>query len=267
MGALMRARRAIVVGDPQQIEPVVPLPDVLTAAVMREFASDPDRFSAPSASVQTLADDASDHCAVFQTAAGSRSVGAPLLVHRRCSSPMFDISNRIAYGGLMVQAKAPQPSAIKDALGPSRWINVRGSAREKFSPEEGEEALRLLQSLKDRGVAPDVYVISPFVAVQDGLRQLINANGILNGWTDDPRAWAWERIGTVHTVQGREAEAVILVLGAPLPAQSGARQWAGRLPNLLNVAATRAKEAIYVIGNREHWEGAGHFGVLSKNMP
>lgn len=267
VGALMRARRAIVVGDPQQIEPVVPLPDVLTAAVMRAFVADPDRFSAPSASVQTLADDASDHCAVFQTAAGSRSVGAPLLVHRRCSSPMFEISNRIAYGGLMVQAKAPQPSAIKDALGPSRWIDVRGNAREKFSPEEGEQVLRLLQSLKDRGVAPDVYVVSPFVAVQDGLRQFVNANGILNGWVDDPRAWVWERIGTVHTVQGREAEAVIVVLGAPLSAQSGARQWAGRLPNLLNVAATRAKEAIYVVGNREHWEGAGHFGVLSMHLP
>ena len=266
VGALMRARRALVVGDPQQIEPVVPLPDVLTAAVMRAYSVDPDRFSAPSASVQTLADDSSDHCAVFQTAAGSRSVGAPLLVHRRCSSPMFEVSNRIAYGGLMVQAKVPQPSAIKDTVGPSRWMDVRGSARDKFSPEEGEQVLHLLQLLKDRGVTPDVYVVSPFVAVQDGLRQFINASGLLHGWVGDPRAWIWERIGTVHTVQGREAEAVILVLGAPLLAQSGARQWAGRLPNLLNVAATRAKEAIYVVGNREHWESAGHFDVLSKHL-
>ena len=266
VGALLRAQRAIVVGDPQQIEPVVPLPDILTAAVMREYGADPDRFSAPSASVQTLADDASDHCAVFQTAAGSRSVGAPLLVHRRCSSPMFDVSNQIAYGGQMVQAKASQPSAIKDALGPSRWIDVRGSATEKFSPEEAEQVLRLLQTLKDRGVAPDVYLVSPFVAVQDGLRQFVNASGLLNGWVDDPRAWIKERIGTVHTVQGREAEAVVVVLGAPLLVQSGARQWAGRLPNLLNVAATRAKEAIYIVGNREQWEGAGHFGVLSKHL-
>lgn len=267
VGAFLRAQRAVVVGDPQQIEPVVPLPDILTAAIMREFAVDPDRFSAPSASVQTLADDASDHCAVFQTAAGSRTVGAPLLVHRRCNSPMFDISNRIAYGGLMVQAKIPRPSAIRDALGPSRWIEVYGSAREKFCPEEGEQVLQLLQTLKNLGVIPDVYIVSPFVAVQDGLRQFVLATGILDAWVSDPRAWAWERIGTVHTVQGREAEAVIVVLGAPLPAQEGARQWAGRLPNLLNVAATRAKEAIYVVGNRKLWEGAGSFAMLSKYLP
>ena len=52
-------------------------------------------------------------------------------------------------------------------------------------------------------------------------------------------------------VQGREAEAVIFVLGAPLAQQRGARGWAGGQPNLLNVAITRAQERLYVIGNRK----------------
>ena len=52
----------------------------------------------------------------------------------------------------------------------------------------------------------------------------------------------YERVGTIHTVQGREAEAVIFVLGAPNADQTGARAWAGKEPNLLNVAVTRAKE-------------------------
>ncbi len=266
VGAMMRCKRSVVVGDPQQIEPVVPLPDVLTAAVMREFNADADRFAAPAASVQTLADEASDHCATFLTVSGSRRVGAPLLVHRRCASPMFDVSNKIAYGGLMVQSKQPGESAIRDVLGPSRWIDVRGTARDKYCPEEGEQLLALLHSLRRAGVAPDLYVVTPFVAVQDGLRHLVSADGVLTGWTPDASAWPWERIGTVHTVQGREAEAVILVLGAPLPAQNGARQWAGGLPNLLNVAVTRAKEAVYVVGNRELWSAAGHFGVLDEQL-
>ncbi|WP_245498053.1 hypothetical protein [Rhizobium ruizarguesonis] len=66
----------------------------------------------------------------------------------------------------------------------------------------------------------------------------------------------------MHTVQGREAEAVFFVLGAPDPAQRGARAWAGGKPNLLNVATTRAKEALYVIGNRELWKSAGVFQSL-----
>jgi len=78
----------------------------------------------------------------------------------------------------------------------------------------------------------------------------------------EPHAWTRERIGTVHTVQGREAEAVIFVLGAPNPEQRGARGWAGGRPNLLNVAATRAQEAFYVVGNRELWKNAGVFQSL-----
>jgi hypothetical protein len=64
--------------------------------------------------------------------------------------------------------------------------------------------------------------VTPFVVVQDNLRSIIRNSGVLDGWTDDPWGWTRERIGTVHTVQGREAEAVIFVLGAPSSHQSGA---------------------------------------------
>jgi len=74
------------------------------------------------------------------------------------------------------------------------------------------------------------------------------------------------RIGTVHTVQGREAEVVIFILGAPDPEQNGARDWAGKTPNLLNVAATRAKETLYVVGNRGLWQRAGLFRDLADWM-
>ncbi|WP_237717336.1 DEAD/DEAH box helicase [Xanthomonas phaseoli] len=266
VGALLRCQRAVVVGDPQQVEPVVPLPDVLTAAVLREFDADPDKFGAPNASVQTLADEAGDYCATFDTAGGFRTVGSPLLVHRRCASPMFDISNTIAYGGLMVQAKPPKGSSIRDVLGASHWIDVIGSARDKFSPDEGQQLLLLLKTLRNNAILPDLYVVTPFVAVQDGLREMVKQDGVLQGWVDNASKWPSERIGTVHTVQGREAEVVIIVLGAPDPSQNGARQWAGATPNLLNVAVTRAKEAVYVIGNRSLWSGAGKFSALDLKL-
>jgi superfamily I DNA and/or RNA helicase len=68
-------------------------------------------------------------------------------------------------------------------------------------------------------------------------------------------------------VQGREAEAIILVLGATAPGQTGARNWAGWPPNLLNVTVTRAQEVLYVIGNRGHWRQAGCFAHLDTVMP
>jgi superfamily I DNA and/or RNA helicase len=71
----------------------------------------------------------------------------------------------------------------------------------------------------------------------------------------------------VHVVQGREAEAVIFVLGASAAQQAGARNWAGGRPNLLNVAVTRAKEVLYVVGNRPLWRESGLVRELDARMP
>ncbi len=58
-----------------------------------------------------------------------------------------------------------------------------------------------------------------------------------------------------------------MVLGAPLDSSSGARRWAGGSPNLLNVALTRAKRRLYVIGSHKAWKSAGHFRFLATSLP
>ncbi len=262
IGAIMRTRRAVVVGDPMQVEPVIVLPDSLTHQICLRFAVDPDRFNAPKTSVQTLADEATPYFAEFIGKFGSRFIGLPLLVHRRCEEPMFGISNSVAYQGLMVHARTTEDSPIRNVLGSSRWIDIRGKGIDKWCPEEGDKVMDMLRLLRNANIEPDLYIITPFTAVVQNLRILIHDSQIM----DDPK-WLSEHIGTVHTVQGREAQGVILVLGAPLVAQSGAREWAGKTPNLLNVAVTRANQVIYVIGNRELWEDAGYFRELSDRLP
>ncbi|MHB9435008.1 DEAD/DEAH box helicase [Mesorhizobium sp. L2C089B000] len=267
VGALIRTKRAVVVGDPIQIEPVVVLPDQLTEAMCHQFGVDPLIYCPPGAPSQTLADSATEYYGTFETKFGTREVGVPLLVHRRCEEPMFSISNSIAYENLMVQAKTAKTSAIRDVLGPSCWIDVEGRGQEKWCPQEGEMLLGMLRQLRQQGVVPDFYIVTPFVVVQDRIREMLRSSGLLDEWVENPFAWVYERVGTVHTVQGREAEAVFFVLGAPNAEQRGARGWAGGRPNLLNVAVTRAKEAVYIIGNRTLWKSAGVFQSLDKLMP
>ena len=263
LGALMRTKRAVIVGDPTQIEPVVTLPDPLTAMICKTFSIDSALYNAPSASVQTLADRATPYFASFETLSGTREVGVPLLVHRRCADPMFSVSNKIAYENFMVQAKTPKPSAIGDILGDSHWVDIQSQSHDKWSEKEGAAVMTLLCTLKAAGCAPDLYIVTPFLVVQQKMRKHLHESGILTGWVDNPWRWINEHVGTVHTVQGREAEAVIFVLGAPNGQQTGARNWAGYNPNLLNVAITRAQEVLYVVGNKEHWKQAGCFQYLS----
>jgi hypothetical protein len=269
VGATLRCQRVVVVGDPAQLEPVVELPDQLTQAICREFGIDHERWAAPVASVQTLADESCACQSEFHLQRGSRTIGVPLLVHRRCSEPMFGISNAIAYAGEMVSLKPPRPSRIMEVLGESCWFDVAGDTEDKWCPQEGKVLVELLKRLADNGVAPDFYVLSPFVIVAGRLREVIKESSVWTKWKEEDDLWPWlyERVGTVHTAQGREAEAVFLVLGAPAPNQSGARNWAGCRPNLLNVAVTRAKEALYVIGNRRLWKEAGVFAELDRRLP
>ncbi len=266
VGAIMRSKRAVVVGDPLQIEPIVTLPNTLTEEICAYFGVKARTYNAPEASVQTLADAASPYCARFPIGSGHRDVGSPLLVHRRCDSPMFEISNEIAYSNLMVQAKAPNRDALP--LGASCWIDVVGTpGPDKWCAEEGDKLIELLQTLRNSGTSADVYVVTPFVIVQDNLREELKRSGVLDGWVGAPYRWTYEHVGTVHTVQGREAATVFLVLGAQGTSQNGARAWAGGRPNLVNVAVTRAKSSLYVIGNRQLWREVGVFKTLDRYLP
>lgn len=60
-------------------------------------------------------------------------------------------------------------------------------------------------------------------------------------------------------MQGKEADMIILILGG---SSDGARNWVAAKPNLINVALTRAKIAIYIIGNKEKYTQLKYFEHL-----
>jgi len=265
-GAIWRSQRVIGIGDPMQVPPVVVMPQRLIDAIMGEYGVDPEAWAAPRNSVQSLADRASWFGTTLLHEEGDLWVGSPLRVHRRCEEPMFRISNRIAYDGLMVQATPPSHSEIGEVLGDSGWFDIEGSEPGHWSPAEGELSARLLASVMEYGPSdPDMFFITPFRIVRAQLRRRLHR--VLAQRSDlVPWRWVQDNVGTIHTFQGREAEAVVLVLGAPGSPAAGARRWAGGTPNLLNVAVSRAKLRLYVIGSRRSWRDAGVFRVLAANL-
>ncbi len=270
VGALMRAKKAIIVGDPLQIPPVTTLPERLVLEVAKYFGVSTMDWLAPEASVQTVADEASRLQAEFRANVGVRKVGLPLLVHRRCQEPMFGISNRIAYDGQMVPAAGKvAPGAIALTLGQSAWLNVDGTANTKWCAAEGEIVVQLLKQLAREGVKqPDVYVITPFRIVAQELRcRLGTEHELFQHFEVDPQQWLKDRVGTIHTFQGKEAEAVIAVLGAPMASQQGARRWACATPNIINVMVSRAKQSLYVVGSRAAWSSVGHGKSVAAFLP
>jgi len=266
LGAIWRARRAVVVGDPFQVEPVMTM-DRNADAKLAARRGAPDRHRATLASAQTLADAANPFGAWARLRVGRPVwVGCPLKVHRRCVEPMFGISNRLAYAGGMVLARGKMAeedelTKLRPLLGESRWFDVAGKqgGPKHFIREQAEVVLRLVQAYAERGFAgedglPALFVVSPFRSMADGLRKALCADLETRGHASKAvGAWGTASVGTVHTFQGKEKETVILALGG---ATDGAIEWACSTPNILNVAVTRAQRRLYVVGDRTRWMAA-----------
>lgn len=270
IGAILRSKRVISVGDPLQIEPIVSLSPSLIDGISKHMGVDPHQWTAPDASVQTVSDKANEYGTTIPRDLSEIRIGTPLLVHRRCENPMFLISNKLAYNGLMVHATAPSESKITEVLGIKyAWFDIKGCAEEKWCPEEGECVSKLfLKVCEQNANNPDIFVITPFRHVAFRMRQRMNQEIELmkNYGVKDPNSLIANSIGTVHTFQGKEAKAVILLLGAPSPSQSGARVWATSKVNILNVAVSRAKQNFYVVGNKELWGSLGNMKTVSRYL-
>ena len=93
VGALWRAKRALVVGDPKQIEPVVTIPKEVSALLRRQYGDIDHQFDASTRSVQSVSDRRNRLGAYIGGKERGIWVGCPLRVHRRCNDPMFSISN------------------------------------------------------------------------------------------------------------------------------------------------------------------------------
>lgn len=275
VGALWRARRAVVVGDPLQIEPVFTVPIKLIEALSRSSELPSDSDVAPHrVSVQNLADAANSLGAWIGSGQDVQWIGSPLRVHRRCVDPMFTIANEIAYAGKMIffdptdpQKRRPPKDSLD--LGNSAWVHAPGAANNKQAVSTQIELVhQALVALYQRtGMLPSIYIISPFKRIKDELIGRIskaeNWSALASAGVEPPKKsklqeWCKARIGTVHTFQGREESIVWMVLGCDARTQTAAN-WAAYKPNLLNVALTRSKHRFFMIGDARLWGGLRHF--------
>ena len=265
VGAMWHAKRVIAVGDPLQLQPAVTLPERAREALAEAYGVDQE-WLAPAASVQTLVDRASDVGTSLPRDGGRMWVGIPLRVHRRCDDPMFSLCNDLAYNGLMVSQVRREASDAEDPFGldasgrprirPSAWADEK--ATEAGTHLQSNQIARLdkaLAYLTRRGVAPEqIIAVSPFRQVAQHL-ELMSHRTRYHGM----------RAGDIRAVQDDQADVVLLVLGGDPHLEEATARAAASL-NLVNVAASRARRRLYVIGDRDAWARYPYFRKLAEAL-
>jgi len=268
LGALWRTRKAIIVGDPLQVEPIMTTP----LELCKRFAEDndlPSIYRAPELSVQILADAQNPFGGLRKIGDEELWLGCPLVVHRRCTEPMFSIANQVAYENRMFCKTTPPTAGKPFLLERSTWFNVPGEeigGKNHTVPAQIDLVAQLLEKAATQfDSLPNLYIITPFITVKHALEQKLRPllkRLLPDIDKDETNKWLEENCGTIHTFQGKEADEVLLVLGCDTQKGISAARWVGRKPNIINVAISRAKYRVGVIGAYDLWNRIPYVQVV-----
>jgi hypothetical protein len=218
-GVLLRARRAVVVGDPHQLRHVSFVSDEEVGRALKEH--DLTRWAARLDVRRT---------SILDLAAGTAPV-VWLDEHHRSVPHLIEFSARRFYDGrLHVATRHPANEAA----------DVIQVERPAAGADEVETALAVVDRLAAAGRS-DIAVISPFRDVADAAQAAVLARYDL----DDVERLGL-RVGTVHAFQGGEADHVVLVLGLAADDPAGRRRFVEDA-NLFNVMVTRARRSCVVV--------------------
>lgn len=255
--AFALAKKAILVGDVFQIEPVWSISDVYSRinliknGVVRRGDDEKLRFleengfASSSGSIMKLAQKSCSFCV-------GNERGAFLAEHRRCLNPIARYCNDYVYAGKL-QLKVGERCKYDTGLPPKGYVHVNGvsKAGETGSRFNMAEAAAIVAWLKMKGaelkkiyqkpIAEIVAVVTPFKAQELKLRSLL-------GEGPDAEEYKKMIIGTVHALQGAECP-VVIFSSVNSPEDRSYFMERDNKYNLLNVAVSRAKHAFLVFGN------------------
>lgn len=262
------AKRAIVVGDIKQIEPIWNIPSKvdegnlvknnLLESSKKQMMLDnfeTDGVLACNGSIMKMAQRA---CHYKEDDVVEK--GLLLREHRRCYDEIIGYCNILAYDGQLKPMKgAKKPHSLFPAM---HLIHVSGNStvsnKDRFNESEVEAIARFLVENKiaieketKSNVEDEVGIITPFVGQKHLLKIALKERGF-----DVTRM----KIGTVHALQG--AERSIVIFSSVYGEGDVGTMFFDRdnKPNMLNVAVSRAKDSFLIFGNEKIFDA-------SKNTP
>ena len=108
-----------------QVEPVLTVPKELVKRFADEY-NIPEYYRIPEISVQMLADQMNEYGGYRNINGEQIWLGCPLVVHRRCINPMFNISNQIAYENKMFLKSIGPKEDTRFVIDYSVWFDIKG---------------------------------------------------------------------------------------------------------------------------------------------
>lgn len=220
---IIRGGKLMLVGDPQQLNPVILL-DELTNQKLRRRYHVADEYDYRKNSI-------------YKTYLACDAVSDEVLLrnHYRCNKEIIGFNNKKYYNSkLKICTKSEERN-------PLVYLNVKSGETQlkNTSPAEVEQITEYAQMNKNKSIA----VITPFVNQKMLIEKAMKENHLDN-----------LVCGTVHAFQGDEKDVVLFSTALSERTHEGTYQWLKSNKELINVATSRAKDKLVLLADDEQLE-------------
>jgi DNA-directed RNA polymerase subunit L len=217
---VIRGRNLMLVGDPQQLSPVILLNPVDNAKLRKTY-SVPDEYDYIKNSI-------------YKTYLAADAVSGEILLshHYRCNKKIIDFNNRKYYNDkLVINSRNAEAN-------PLIFQDIRGNTTEykNTAPREVQQIIRYAQENPDKSIG----VITPFANQKNLINDQIQKNGLSN-----------VACGTVHAFQGDEKDTVLFSLALTDKTGYATYEWLKNNKELINVATSRAKNQLIILSSKK----------------
>ncbi|MBF0303429.1 MAG: DUF559 domain-containing protein, partial [Desulfamplus sp.] len=239
---LFRAKYAIVIGDPNQLRHI--------SHLKNNFVQ---KFADSCKLGETLIDYHYNKRSAYDLAAKAfqESTGQnPFILkeHYRCHRDIIQFSNYEFYDSKLF----PKSYIYKD-ISPLNsgiaWKHVAGNYKDHANPSEAYAIIDFIEELNQKGLNNNIGIgiITPFRNQKNLILNLLSRKKMITGNPNDKIL-----ASTVHSFQGDERDIIIYspVLSEGINEKS--QEWLDKSIDLLNVAITRARNALVIVGDANY---------------
>lgn len=250
---LYRSRRAVIIGDPQQLRHITKIKLLRDRNLQVGYglgANDPKDYTF-----------AYSQNSLFDLTSSRGAIGEVIQLqdHYRSHSQIVGFSNHHWYqDSLRIWTDESRLKAPPDGKYGIRWTDVSGAATRPpngsvYINAEAEEVIeRVFDLLENKGFDGTLGVVTPFRA---------HANVILERVYERVERDLLDRaeftVSTAHGFQGDERDIILFSPCVSRTLPDGARSFLENSENLFNVSITRARSLLHVVGSRGACEDSG----------
>lgn len=215
---IIRGKNLMLVGDPQQLSPVIVLDPKNNQALKKRY-----KISREYDYMEN---------SIYKTYLACDSVSDEILLsyHYRCHEKIIEFNNKKYYNG-----KLKIRSSVQEDT-PLVYLDLEEdpAAGKNTAPAEAAKIIEFVQENRDKKIG----IITPFTNQRDCINQKLRENGI-----EDIQC------GTVHAFQGDEKDIILFSLAVTDHTFAKTYGWLKNNKELINVATSRAKEKLILLSS------------------